>query len=254
MASASDPVAERQRELARTTGIITGRVTDAVTGEPLENVHVSTEYLGDSTDAAGAFRIMYLDPGIAELTAWRRDLVQSVQPVNVSAGQTVSVHLKMARAPRACCRLEGKWNITLILDKGQAAGSDPAEKRVEGTIRFSSTIPDPLPDRGRTRGDPTVEEFGEYRIDLRPFFGADITKSHSYTVFPGRKGSDLFTEADGYVYNGNQVEIRFIPRLSHGGISLSGQLQGDSIRGDWIKRDYAPSFEGRFVMKRAQRP
>jgi len=254
LAPASDPVAARQRELAIRTGIIAGRLTDAVTGEPLEEVDVSAKYLGDSTDAAGAFRIMYLDPGIVKLIAWRRDLVPSSQRVKVSAGRTVSVHLKMVRAPRACCRLEGEWNITLILDKGRAVASGRAGKQVEGTIRFSSAIPDPLPDRRRTRGDPTVDEFGEYRIDLRPFFGAAITKSLTNTVFPGREGADILTEVDGYVYNESQVEIRFIPRMSHGGISLSGRVQGDSIRGSWIKRDFAPRFEGHFVMKRAQRP
>ena len=254
MASASYPITEREIEFARTRGTIQGRVTDAQTGEPLEDVSVSAQYLGDSTDATGDFQIMFLEPGIVELRAWRRDLVQSSQPVKVSAGQTASVHLKMTRAPRACCRLEGDWNITLILDKGRAVGSVHAGKSVQGTVRFSSAIPDPLPDRRRTRGDSIVDEFGEYRINLHPFFGADITKSQSTSIFPGREGADLLTEADGYVYNGNQVEIVFIPRMSHGGISLSGQLEGDSIRGSWIKRDFAPSFEGSFVMKRAQRP
>jgi Carboxypeptidase regulatory-like domain len=254
IAQASDPIADRQAELARTTGTIAGKITDAKTGEALEHVSVSAQYLGDVTDASGAFEITDLDPGTVELTAWRRDLAESSQHVHVSAGQTVSVHVKMARAPTACCRLEGEWNITLILEQDRTNASAPAVKQLEGTVRFSPSIPDPLQERRRTRGDATVEEFGEYTIDLRPFFGDDIARSGITTVFPGREGADLLREADGYVYNGNQVEIYFIPRLSHGGISLNGQIDGDSIHGTWLKREYAPIFGGRFLMKRAQRP
>jgi hypothetical protein len=111
-----------------------------------------------------------------------------------------------------------------------------------------------LLDRRRTRGDPTVDEFGEYRIDLRPFFGPDFAGSASYTVFEGREGADLLTEAEGHVYNDRQVEINFIPRLSHGGLSLGGVIRGDSIRGTWFKREYGSRFEGSFVMKRARSP
>lgn len=254
MALASDPVAERQRELERTTGIITGRVTDAATGEPLEDVDVSARYLGDGTDAAGVFRIKYVDPGIVELIAWRRDLLPSSQRVKVSAGRTVSVTVKMVRGARACCRLEGEWNITLILDKERGVESPQSGKRVHGTVRFSSAIPDPLPDRRRTRGDPAVDEFGEYTVDLRPFFGTDITKFQTTTIFPGREGADILTEAQGFVYDGNKVHIDFIPRMSHGGISLTGRVSDASIRGTWIKRDYAPIYEGRFIMKRVLRP
>ena len=216
MALASDSIADRQAELARTTGTITGKITDAKTGEPLEDVVVSAQYLGDSTDASGTFRIMYLDPGVVEVTAWRRDLAESSQHIQVSAGQMVWVHLKMARAHRACCRLEGKWNITLILDQGRTDASVPAAKHLEGTVQFSPSISDPLPERRRTQGDATVDELGEYKIDLRPFFGDDITRSLTNTVFPRRKGADLLTEAEGYVYNGSQVEIRFRIVGQHG--------------------------------------
>jgi len=252
VATAADAIADRQRELQRTTGTIKGKVIDAETGEPLSDVSLMgvDTGMGDSSDATGAFEVVYLDPGTVKLEASRRDLVTASQVVTVAAGQTTTVEFKMQRAARACCRLEGEWNVSLTLDKAPA--DVRAEKHVEGVVRFSSSIPDPIANRHRTPGDPTVDEFGEYKIDLRPFFGPNITKAVTNSIVPGTD-ENLLSQVEGAVYNANEVEINFIPRMSHGGISLTGQLDGDTIRGTWLKRDYVPVFEGTFVMTRAVR-
>ena len=39
------------------------------------------------------------------------------------------------------------------------------------------------------------------------------------------------------MHSESQVEIRFIARMSHGAMSLRGQVQDDSIRGAQIKHD-----------------
>lgn len=96
-----------------------------------------------------------------------------------------------------------------------------------------------------------LDEFGEYDIDLQPFFGDNIAgEVASTTVFGGRPGANILTEADGYVHHGNQVVISLIPRMSHGGLSLEGTIERDKIRGSWLKRDYAPTESGRFIMVR----
>jgi len=40
--------------------------------------------------------------------------------------------------------------------------------------------------------------------------------------------------------------------MSHGGISLTGKINGGKIRGEWIKRDYAPTISGTFFMRRKE--
>jgi|GEM_PF-3728939 len=61
--------------------------------------------------------------------------------------------------------------------------------------------------------------------------------------------TNTMTEASGSVRSGDMVEVSFIPQLSHGGLALGGKLGKDGvIRGRWLKRDYAPTHGGVFVM------
>jgi len=141
----------------------------------------------------------------------------------------------------------------VLRESGQLSAAHGTE--VVGAITFSPDAPDPFPE-ARRRGpssDPTLDEFGTYDIDLRPILGEDITRATSNTVFPGRPGSDILKEAEGFVHHRNKVDINLIPRMSHGGISLTGMIDGDEVRGEWIKRDYAPSVSGTFLMRRKNR-
>jgi hypothetical protein len=76
--------------------------------------------------------------------------------------------------------------------------------------------------------DPTIDEFGTYEIDLRPVLGEDITRATANTVFPGRPGSDILKEAEGFVHHRDKVEITLIPRMSHGGILNRAGFSGGS--------------------------
>jgi len=129
----------------------------------------------------------------------------------------------------------------------------PRGTEVVGTITFSPSVRDPFPERPRLppSSDLTLDEFGSYEIDLHPIRGHDITRATSTTIFPGRPGSDILKEAEGYVHHRNEVEIALIPRMSHGGISLSGTINGDEARGTWFKRDYAPTISGTFRMRKS---
>jgi carboxypeptidase family protein len=242
---------QRRAALNRTTGTIVGVVREAGTNQPLDGVFVSAQYLGDQTDADGRFRLHDIKPGEVDVTAWRRDLIQSHGRARVLAAQETAINVTMKRPPPPCCRLAGTWSVRLVLrEPGKLPG--PRGTEVVGDITFSPNAPDPFPE-SRRRGsssDPTLDEFGKYNIDLRPILGEDITRATTNTTFPGRPGSDILKEAEGFVHQRDQVAIDLIPRMSHGGISLTGTINGDEVRGEWIKRDYAPTISGTFAMQR----
>src|SRR2546426_12358096 len=89
---------QRREMLDRTTGTIVGTVREAGTNQPLEGVSVSAQYLGDQTDATGRFRIRYINPGEAEVTAWRRDLIETSQRVRVHAARETAINLSIERS------------------------------------------------------------------------------------------------------------------------------------------------------------
>jgi len=246
-------IAQRREMLERTTGTIVGTVRETGTNLPLEGVSVSAQYLGGQTDANGRFRIYYIDPGTVTVTAWRRDLMEASGRVGVVAAQETTMDLSMGRSSPPCCKLSGTWSVRLVLgEAGRLAARRGTE--VVGMMTFSPDTPDPFPE-ARQRvpsSDPTFDEFGTYDIDLRPILGEDIASATSNTIFPGRDGSDILKEAEAYVHHRDKVEITLIPRMSHGGISLQGIITGDEIRGEWIKRDYAPTISGTFVMRRKE--
>jgi hypothetical protein len=242
---------QRRQVLARTTGTVVGTIREADTNQPLEGVSVSAQHLGDSTDANGRSRIYYINPGEVDVTAWRRDLIETSGRVRVLPARETAIDLSIRRSPPPCCSLAGTWSVRLVL-RGSGRLPVPRGTEVIGPITFSADSPDPFPERPRRAPstDPTIDEFGTYDIDLRPILGEDITRATTNTVFPGRAGSDILKEAEGFVHHRDQVEITLIPRMSHGGISLRGTINGDEIHGDWIKRDYAPTISGTFFMRR----
>ena len=184
------------------TGTIVGVVREAGTNQPLDGVFVSAQYVGDETDDHGRFRIRLIKPGEVEVTAWRRDLMETHVRARVLAAQETPMKLTMERTPPPCCGLAGTWSIGLVLGE---TGHLPAPRGTEvaGDITFSPDAPDPFPD-SRRRGsssDPTLDEFGTYNIDLRPILGEDTTRALSITIFPGRPGSDILKEAEGFVHH-----------------------------------------------------
>jgi hypothetical protein len=238
-------------ELERTTGTICGVVTDKETGEPIEGVFVSAQYLGDESSSLGLFKIVYQKPGNVEVEARRRDLISTVMKVNVSAGDTSILNIKMDKAPKACCCLQGNWNVLFILDKIGNFAATHTTDTVKGTLFFDYSITDPFEDNPRKKVDLVKDEYGKYNIDFRPFFGEQVPNTGSTSVFGSKhKGSDLFTEVTGYIASFDVVAINLIPRISHGGISMNGKIKNDTISGSWYLRAYASGTEGRFRMYR----
>jgi hypothetical protein len=246
--------AQRREVLNRTTGTIVGTVREVGTKQPLQGVFVSAQYFGDQTTADGRFRIEYIRAGEDEVTASRRDLIEARQRARVLTTREAAVDLFVERAPPPCCRLAGAWSVRLVLrEPGRLLAARGTE--VAGVISFSPDAPDPFPERRQClpSDDRTLDEFGSYDIDLRPILGEDITRATSNTIFGGRPGSDILKEAEGFVHHRNVVAIILIPRMSHGGISLTGTIDNDEVRGEWIKRDYAPTISGTFLMRRTAR-
>lgn len=66
------PPEQRRETLDRSTGTIVATVRETGTDQPLEDIFVSAQYLGDQTDANGRFRIYYIKPGEVAVTASRR--------------------------------------------------------------------------------------------------------------------------------------------------------------------------------------
>ncbi|NHZ35819.1 carboxypeptidase-like regulatory domain-containing protein [Massilia rubra] len=239
----------RDREHARTRGNIEGQVRDKSTGRPLKNVMVAANSLGSITDEAGHFRINILEPGMVTVFASRDDLISVKQNMAVVAGKTTPVMFEMVSSAPPCCRLEGKWAISFQLMRGKPVQAN--SNSANGTIHFSTSFWTRL-FREKVPKNSTLQESGEYEVDLRPFFGNNIASAASSSEFPDGNGfANKLKEASGSVFNGNEVHIQTIPQLSHGGLALDGHIDTDgAIRGHWIKRDYAPMHSGSFVMTR----
>lgn len=238
-------------EFQNPIGTVTGYVLSATDGRPLDGVFVEAGYVGTETDKSGAFTLDFYKAGRVVVDASRRDLLTTRTTAMVVPGKTTSVTLRLRPGPPPCCRLEGEWDADLVLGW---PSTETVRKgaRLTGTVLFSSVFPDTQLNRRTYAGDPTVDEFGRYQIDLTPFFGANVTSAHTNSLMPGRDQSyrDILTEVEGCIFNGTDVEIILIPRMSHGGLSFSGKIRGDVIRGDWVKRDVAATAGGTFTMKR----
>ena len=82
---------------AQSTGTITGRVTDAATGDPLRGVQVQLLALGTGilSRAEGQFVLLGVPAGTHEIQAVMIGHLSVSRSVTVTAGETVSVELRM---------------------------------------------------------------------------------------------------------------------------------------------------------------
>jgi TonB-linked SusC/RagA family outer membrane protein len=78
---------------AQTTGIITGRVTDAESGQPVPaaQVNIVGTTLGRISDADGRYAITAVSPGNVQVRVLRVGYAEQKQPATVVAGQTTTV-------------------------------------------------------------------------------------------------------------------------------------------------------------------
>ncbi|MFL5562459.1 MAG: hypothetical protein ACJ79K_13375 [Gemmatimonadaceae bacterium] len=130
--------------------------------------------------------------------------------------------------------LEGRWRLELYLDT-PSARTEPMAGQINGEIAFSNTA----------WWNPR-DRFGRHNLDLQSFFGRSFLRPANVTAF-GPGDTSMVTEISGNV-RGDSVNIDFIPRIDHGGISMWGRFFGDSAKGRWDRR--GTDGEGHFVLRR----
>src|SRR5688572_17891860 len=82
-------------------GIITGRITDATTREPIPAAQVSVvgTTTGAGTNSEGQYTIRGVRPGSVELRVLRVGFSEQKQTVTVAAGQTVTADFALSPVP-----------------------------------------------------------------------------------------------------------------------------------------------------------
>jgi hypothetical protein len=160
--------------------------------------------------------------------------------------QVVARDLRLERVPRPCCDLRGQWSITLQLDSPGARQPKPKARSVTGAVNLGLRY---LPSEPDDDLDSLVHIVrGLHQVDFTPFFGGPVAQDVSTSVFGD--GPDLLHEVEGSVPLGDSVAITFIPRMTHGSLSLYGRIRADTIRGHWWQNMYCCGAEGSFVMTR----
>jgi hypothetical protein len=81
-------------------GTVTGRVVDAATGEPLENVNVYLSYttIGTSSDAQGAYLLRVPEPGAYDLVFSIVGYTPGVRRIDVRRGDTLAIEARLEPA------------------------------------------------------------------------------------------------------------------------------------------------------------
>ena len=230
---------------------VVGRVVDAATGKPLRFLVLSLDSfpLGQ-VDTNGYYELPYVKQfaeGQHEVRIDWRPYRSQRKPFTLRKGFTDTVNFTLEHGPSPCCRLQGVWQVTLVMDSAAALGPPPSARRTGGTVAFSDSLRPS--DFQYDLNGPMTHEVGRFDIDLVPFFGGPVAQDVSTTVF-GPGTPDLLRETVGSVFAGDSVSIDFIPRMSHGGLSLQGLIRGDSAAGTWIQRAYCCGARGSFVMWR----
>ncbi|HET7585859.1 MAG TPA: carboxypeptidase-like regulatory domain-containing protein [Gemmatimonadaceae bacterium] len=229
-------------------GTVKGQVIDSATGAPVSGVYVSAEYVYEITDSAGRFVMPSLEPGGHSIVAERRGFLKRRIDLTITFPDTTTVVIRIAHTALPKYELAGRWGMELALDSA-GARQKPTARRVEGTIVLSEKFPS----RWGPGEDPdpwvrTIE--GRYQADLTPFWGTQVAPDVSTSVF-GPVDSTFTREASAATFDGDSITIDFIPRMSHGGISLWGRLiNADTAEGKWYQRAYCCGAVGHFRLWR----
>jgi len=184
------------------------------------------------------------------LAFWRPGYRDTSITLRGTTGAVVRQELRLVRVARPCCDLRGRWTITFKLVSASARDPKPTARSVTGPLDLG---PEYLPGQSGDNLDSLVRIVrGLHHVDFTPFFGGPVSRHMSTTVTGG--GPDLFHEVEASVPAGDSVQITFIPRMSHGSLSLTGRIREDTIRGVWFQNAFCCGATGRFVMIRSARP
>lgn len=221
-------------------------VTDSVTRKPVDNARVYSMPASGETDSLGWLCLRSLAEAAETFFVSRPGYRSDSVILNGIPGQVVRHELRFVRVPRPCCDLRGQWQITLHMDSAAALGPRPTARTVTGGVNLG---PRYQPPQEYDDLDSLVRIVrGLHQVDFKPFFGGPYARDVSTSIFGD--GPNLFYEVEAMVTAGDSVRITFIPRMSHGGLSLTGRIRSDTIRGTWIQNAYCCGARGRFTMSR----
>lgn len=196
-------------------------VQDAATGAPVADaVGWTNDVVIDpaSTDSSGWLCVRTLRPGGATVEVSRPGYRTASISLSGSAGQVVARALPFRRVARPCCDLRGRWRISFDLRKPAQLAPRPTARSVTGELELGPRV---LPPQEGDALDSLVRVVrGLHHVDFGPFFGGPVAPDVSRSVFGS--GPDLLHEVEASVPAGDSVELTFIPRMSHGSLSLWG--------------------------------
>lgn len=222
---------------------------DDVRGRPVRDAIVDAGWLAwAASDSSGVACLRVVLTDTVRLRVGRLGFRPDSALVRLRAGRVARRAVTLHRVERPCCRLEGPWRVQLQLDRLNLVQPEPRSRTISGLAVFSDRLPD-WTDTRVARVDSLVRaEYGYSALDLGPFFGGPYARDVSTSVFGG--GETLYREMTGIVVAGDSVEMTLIPRMSHGGLSFTGRIAGDTIRGRWTQNAFAYGADGRFTMHR----
>ncbi|MDB4907997.1 MAG: Carboxypeptidase regulatory-like protein [Gemmatimonadetes bacterium] len=202
------------------------------------------------TDSTGWLCIRDLTQESETLSFLRPGYRRLVTVVHGATGQLVNREIRLVREIPPCCDLRGTWRIALRLATAEKTPSGGLQREVVGAVNLGSRY------LAAQRGD-NVDSLvsvvrGLHHVDFTPFFGGPVAHDVSTTIVAG--GPDLLHEVEASIPKADSVLLTFIPRMSHGSLSLSGRIRGDTIRGTWQLNAFCCGSGGQFVMTRTGPP
>lgn len=225
------------------------QVKDAASGLPVSDAEASTSVTGGLafTDSSGWACIRALAAG-ADTLHVRRPGYQIASTVLAGVpGQVVTRMLRYHRVPNPCCDLRGRWRISFQLESPAERGPRPTSRAVAGELELGPHI---LAAQAGDDMDSLVHVVrGLHQVDFRPFFGGPVAQDVSTSIFG--EGPDLLHEVRATIPMRDSVRATFIPRMTHGSLSLAGRIRSDTIRGRWVQNAYCCGARGTFTMTRA---
>lgn len=136
--------------------------------------------------------------------------------------------------------LAGAWHIDLWLDSVGSLGPHPTTRHIQGTLALDSAALAP---------DSSATSMGRFNVDFTPFFGTQVAEDVS-TSLMGPVTRGFWTEVAASIGRQDSVWVQFIPRMTHGAISLQGRLGRDTVTGQWYQRAYCCGAVGHFTLTR----
>jgi hypothetical protein len=200
------------------------------------------------TDSSGFACIRKISAESESLRVRRPGYQTSATVVAGKPGNVVSRALYYHRVPDPCCDLRGNWWISFSLASAAGRGPRPTKRTVAGELALGPRV---IPLQQGDDIDSLVHIVrGLHHVDFRPFFGGAVARDVSTSIFG--QGPDLLHEVEATVPMDDSVRITFIPRMSHGSLSLVGRIRSDTVRGTWIQNAFCCGANGTFVMARTR--